>query len=454
MTQPLRRPSPSADPATALAQWAAQLRYEDIPAPVIAQAKRLLLDTLAVAWAGAGAEGITPVRTVIEAQQGRPESGVWVFGARLPATQATFLNGMLAAALDFDSVHDVATVHADAVVVPAVFALAEREGLSGREFLAAYVAGDELMVRLGLGIQSYPGWFYTSVLGVFAAAAASARALRLDAAGVQAAMGVALSRAAGVQQPLVERSLTKRLQSAFAARDGVEAALLAQAGVSAPADFLGGRAAFEALYTKLDSAVVLDGLGRDYRFPALTLKKYASCFCNHAAIEAVLELTGGRPMPAHEAGEVRVRITPAMARLVGGAFDPGTDPQVAAQFSVQYSVASALLRGRFSVNDIQPAAVNDPAVADLARRVKVELDDHETGRFTPATVTAAGRSVTSSSLPGTPGQPMSDEDVRLKASACLGSGPRPMGAAQAARLMDRIASLEDLPDLRGFWTGL
>ena len=206
MTAAVRPPDP--DPARALAHWAAGLRYEDIPAPVIAQAKRLLLDTLAVAWAGAGAEGITPVREVIEAQQGRPEAGVWVFGTRLPATQATFLNGMLTAALDFDSVHDVATVHADAVVLPAVFALAEREGLSGREFLAAYVAGDEVMVRLGLGVQSYPGWFYTSVLGVFAAAAASARALRLDAAGVRAAMGVALSRAAGVQQPLVERSLT------------------------------------------------------------------------------------------------------------------------------------------------------------------------------------------------------------------------------------------------------
>ncbi len=442
--------------ARPLADWVARLRYEDLPHAVVSQAKRLMLDTLAVGWAGSNAGGVTAVRQLALAQGGAAESALWAHGDRIPAAQAALVNGMMGAALDFDSVHDEATVHADVVVLPAVLALAERERLSGREFLAAYVAGDEMLVRLGLAIRTHPGWFYTSVLGVFAAAAASARALKLDAAGVRAAMGIALSRAAGTQQALVERSLTKRMQSAFAARDGVESSLLAQAGISSPAEAFGGRCGFETLYTRLDEAVVLGGLGSEYRFPALTLKKYASCFCNHAAIEATLELVQRHGLKAGDVQEASVRLSPFMARLVGAPFAPGDNPQVAAQFSVQYSVANVLLRGRFAVDDIQPAAVVDAEVGTLARRVQVETDPANAGKFVPATVTVKTRegrefSVTATALPGTPGRPMTDAELRDKAMACLCGGARPMQTHAAGRLIDTIDRLENLSDMNQLW---
>ncbi len=456
---PLKHPVSESRPqlGRALAQWAAGLRYEDLPPAAVAQAKRLMLDTLAVAWAGTGADGVAPVRALALAQQGRPESVLWAFGERLPAPQAAFINGMTAAALDFDSVHDEATVHADIVVLPAVLALAERGRLSGREMLAAYVAGDEILVRLGLAVQRNPGWFYTSVLGVFAAAAAAGRALRLDARGIQAAMGVALSRAAGTQQPLIERSLTKRLQSAFAARDGVEAALLAQAGVSAPADLFAGQCGFEALYTGLDEAIVLAGLGREYRFTSLTLKKYASCFCNHAPIEAALELVRRGGLRADDVADVRVRISPFMARLVGAPFAPGDNSQVSAQFSVQYSVASALARGRFSADDIHPDAVADPVVQALAQRIRVDVDPVQPGKFAPATVTLRTRAgaelvATATELPGTPSHPMTDASLRDKAMVCFLSGARPLAAGEAGRLMATIDRVETLTDMQDLWS--
>ena len=441
----------------ALAQWAARLRYEDLPPAAIEQVKRLLLDTLAVAWAGSGADGITPVLELARHQEGRPESGVWAFGGRMPAPQAAFVNGMMAAALDFDSVHDEATVHADVVVLPAVLALAERDGLSGREFIAAYAAGDEILLRLGLSVERHPGWFYTSVLGVFAAAAAAGRALHMNSDAIQMAMGVALGRAAGTQQPLVERSLTKRLQSAFAARDGVEAALLARAGVTAPADMFGGQCGFEALYAGLDDARVLAGLGSEYLLLSLTLKKYASCFCNHAAIEATLELVQRRGLRADDVKDAVVRISPFMARLVGAAFAPGGNPQVAAQFSVQYSIASALLRRRFSVDDIQPAAVADPAVVALAQRIRVDIDPAQQGKFAPATLTVrthtgAELSATATRIPGTPARPMSDGELREKATACFRVGARPMTAAGAERLIARIERVEEIGDMKDLWS--
>lgn len=451
-----RAPVASTGIGRPLAVWAAGLRYEDLPTPVVERAKRLLLDTLAVAWAGSGVDGIAAVHGLVLRQGGAACSSLWALGGTVPAPQAAFLNGAMAAALDFDSVHDEATVHADIVVVPAALAVAEQNALDGREFLAAYVAGDEILVRLGLAIETHPGWFYTSVLGVFAAAAAAGRALRLDASGVLSAMGIALSRASGTQQALVERAPTKRLQSAFAARDGVDAALLAQAGVTAPVEAFEGACGLEALYTTLDHAVVLDGLGHDYRFTSLTLKKYASCFCNHAAIEATLDLVRRHKLAAADISEARVRISPFMARLVGAQFAPGDNPQVAAQFSVQYSIASALLRGRFAVGDIQPAAVLDAEALALARRVQVEVDPSQTGKFVPATVTVKTQRgmehhSTATVLPGTPAHPMSDAEHRAKAVACFTSGARPMTAAQAERFADRIGDLESLRSMRDLW---
>ncbi len=438
-----------------LAAWTASLRYEDLPPDVVARAKVLLRDTLAVGWAGSGAEGIDRLHDLVRAQGGAAESIVWSFGGRVPATQAAFLNGAMAAALDYDSVHDVAGAHSDVVVIPAVLALAERGRLSGREFIAAYAAGSEVQVRLTLALQPRPGWFYSSVLGGFGAAAGAARVLGLDAERTRHAMGAALSRAAGTQQALFERSLTKRLQTAFAARDGVEAALLAASGVTAPAQMFEGAAGFSALYGEVDAMKALDGLGREWHFTDLTLKKHASCYGNHAAIEAALALVRRHGIRAADVGEVTVRITPFMARLVGAPYAPGDQPQVAAQFSVQYSVANVLLRGRFAVEDTLPAAATDPKACALASRVKVEVDTTRVGKFVPATVrvrTVAGDVLEEMAawLPGTPSNPLPQAQLQAKALACLAAGARPMQNSEALRFAARIAAIETEADMREF----
>ena len=157
-----------------LAEWVAHLPYEAIPAQTIACAKRLLIDALAVAWAGSRAVGLAPVHRLVVDQGGKPESRVWVSGEFLPATSAAFVNGMYAAALDFDSVHDTATIHADIIVLPALLAMVDRNPMHGKDFLATYVAGAEMLIRLGLGAGPNPGWFLTSALGVFASAACCA----------------------------------------------------------------------------------------------------------------------------------------------------------------------------------------------------------------------------------------------------------------------------------------
>jgi 2-methylcitrate dehydratase PrpD len=439
-----------------LAQWVSSLQYKDLNAEIIRYAKRYLLDALAVAWAGSRAMGTEGAHAWVTAQGGKAESRVWLTNEYLPATSAAFINGIYAAALDFDSVHDQATSHPDIVIIPALMALADRQPMHGKDFLTAYIAGAEMHVRLCMGITHNPGWFMTSTLGVFASAAISARVLGLDVNGIHTAMGIALSRAAGTQQSLVEGALVKRLQSAFAARDGVEAAFLAQCGITAPKQMFEGERGFDNLYEPLDRARTLGGLGQSYLLQTLTLKNYPSCFCNHAAIVATEKLVAQHQLTIDQLSGCTVRITPYMNRLVGAQFSLGDSPQVAAQFSVQYSIASILLRGSFRLQDIDTDAVLDPAVMECIQKIKIEIDQTESGKFTPATViiqTKAGEllSCTVNEIPGTPAQPLDDTQVRAKAMTCLTSGPYAMTEAQACKLIARIDAIDQLENMQDFW---
>ena len=145
-----------------------------------------------------------------------------------------------------------------------------------------------------------------------------------------------------------------------------------------------------------------------------------------------------------------------MNRLVGAQFSLGDSPQVAAQFSVQYSIASILLRGSFRLQDIDTDAVLDPAVMECVQKIKIEIDQTESGKFTPATViiqTKAGEllSCTVNEIPGTPAQPLDDTQVRAKAMTCLTSGPYAMTEAQACKLIARIDAIDQLENMQDFW---
>ena len=143
-----------------LADFIVGTSYDTIPPEVIACAKRLLVDTLAVAWAGTASEGAADMFDLVTEEGGRAEATLWGLGRKVTAVQAAFVNGVTAAALDYDSLHLAAMSHASIVTLPAAFALAERQAASGRDFLAAFVIANEINCRLGNATQAHSGWFY------------------------------------------------------------------------------------------------------------------------------------------------------------------------------------------------------------------------------------------------------------------------------------------------------
>ena len=240
--------------------------------------------------------------------------------------------------------------------------------------------------------------------------------------------------------------MMKRTQSALAARDGVFSAQLAACGTTAPRAAFEGSCGFYAMYENGEPAIVTHELGRRYEVLQMTYKKFPSCGCNHAAIEATTELMRHNRVTAEQIGGVDVRISPYMARLVGAKYDPGQNPLVAAQFSVQYSVASAILRGRLGLAELTTAAARDAAAVRLAHTINVIVDEarHDTSLEGEVTLRTAGGPLTKTirDLPGSPQNPMSDADFAAKAIECFSSGVAPLTASQAKALISEIDTFD------------
>jgi 2-methylcitrate dehydratase PrpD len=444
-----------------LAAHVTSAAWNELPDAAVQASKRLALDTLAVAWAGSSAPGVREARDLLADEGGKPESSVWAFGGGLPARLAAFINSASAAALDYDGMRatERGSVHADSVVLPAALAVAQREHASGRDFLAALVLGNDVVTRLGAAsLLPHRGWYHTSIYGIFGAAAAAARLLRLDAQRTTHAFGIALSQAGATQLPGISHSLTKRFASSFAAHAGVFSALLAARGITAPREAFEGKFGFYNLYQPGDPAALFDGLGRTYPHVSTAIKKYPSCACNHTAIEAALQLVREHALTPDDVAGVEVIISPYVNRLVGAPFAPGTDPQVTAQFSVQYSVACAILRARLSVADIQAEAVLCAQTGTLARSVVVTIDEawgNRRGATVRVTTRRHGvleRHV--EHIPGTPESPLSATDLQSKFMECAAAGVAPLGQARGELLLDRFNRIEQHADMAECFSGI
>lgn len=448
------RQSAAADARTditrALVERAARISYDDLPTDVVASVKRVLLNTLAVAWAAGDAPGVNAARA-LALRGGAGHASLWGHRAtRREPSAAAFFNGALAAALDFDSL--AGSARADITVAPAALAVAEQNRRSGRELITALALGNELVMRLAAATRSTRGWSRTSVSGVFGAALAAARLSRLDETRTLHALGIALSHAAGTQQGEVEQRLTHRLQPALAARSGVVSAELAGLGVTGPEAPLEGRYGLFALFEEGSPETVLEDFGRHYLLTGTALKRFPACLCSHAALAATLDLVARHGIGAEHVAAGEVIVTPYMNRLVGGPFAPEANPQVTGQFNVRYAVATVLLRGRFGLADIEPAAVLDPAVRPLADRLAVRVDENESGLFAPAEVVLHlrdGRRLACrvDVLPGSSAAPLGEDQVRAKLVAAFGYGPTALREERALAFIDRIQRLEGVDDI-------
>jgi 2-methylcitrate dehydratase PrpD len=422
-----------------------------IPKAALAAARAALSDTLAVGLAGADAAGGEIVLDLARQDSGRSESTVWHTGDKLCAGGATLVNSFHAGALDYDSLHPAALVHPAICTVPAALAVGERTRASGSEVVASIAIADDLMCRMGLAHGSNRGWYFTALYGGMAAAIAASRLMRLDARRVENALGLAFIAASGTQIGMVERTLAKRLQTAQAAAVGVRAALLAERGYDGPAAIFDGPFGFYSMYEPGDPEILLRELGERYLNDEVVFKQYPNCGCSHAVLDGIIDLVTAEDLTPDDVEAVEVVISPYMHRLVGAPFDPTGNPEVTAQFSVQYAVAVAILLRRFTLAELAPELVRDVHIHAIARRVEVTVDPRNEGGVAPAEVRVRRRDGTMvhkrvSHLRGSVDDPLRANDLENKALGCLTlRGRRTLHEAKALFLRTQaIGAIDDV----------
>ncbi len=441
-----------------ISRFTADLSWHDIPAQVVAAARLHIVDTIGCGLAaralGVGGEALS---LAVE-QGGRPESTAIGHETLLPAPSAALANGMLCHFLDYDDTHTASGMHVSVTVLPAALAAAQAVGASGRELVAAFIAGSETAIRIGMAAPlefHRRGFHPTSVCGIFGATAAAGRLMGLGPEALANALGLAGSLASGLFEYLGDGSATKPLHPGWAAQAGIQAARLAMRGTTGPRTVLEGRFGLYAAFvgnahSGLDTQ--LGDLGRRWETPNIAFKPYPACHFSHASLDAVRMIVNEKRLRADDVTGV-VATVPADA--VAFVLEPAATkvrPRTPyeAKFSLQFAIAALLVDGTVGVDTFTPQRIADPRLLEVARRVGYEVLAYETyPEAFPggARVTTVDGKVHTADLPhqrGSTGNPMRDEDIREKfrANASLALGDEGAGSLERDLL-----ALDEQPEL-------
>ncbi|HEX6513048.1 MAG TPA: MmgE/PrpD family protein [Chloroflexota bacterium] len=360
--------------AQELAEFCASLRFQQLPADVVARAKDLLLDYLSVGYGGARADSSQAALHAARAlgEPGRATLFGQPEGAR--AVWAALANGTAAHALEMDDVSSKSSLHPGVGVFPAALALAEELHASPEALLTAVVAGYEVVMRVGNALNpasAYQRGFHpTGVAGAFGATAACATLLALDPKRFTNALGIAGTMASGSLEYLTGGAWTKRLNAGWASHCGIVAAQLAAAGFTGPATALEGPLGLLHAYTDQPlPKEAVHGLGTNYQIMRASIKPYACCRYNHGPIDCILEL---RPAVAdlESIEEIRLGILSGGYVLVAEPLEAKQRPRnvVDAQFSAPFAAAVALVHGRAGLPEYTQANIEDPHIHALMER--------------------------------------------------------------------------------------
>lgn len=434
----------------------ARTGFDDLDAQTIDCCKKLILDTLGVAFPGRRAPGCPEVVDLLSVWQTDRGAAVLLSGIQAPPPLAAMANSTMMHAMDFDDTLDASALHTFVNVLPAALAAVEPRGkVSGKELIAALVVGVDLVCRISLAIERPLSWIRTATCGGFGAAAAAAKILGLDREAIFNTLGVVYGQTSGNAQGLIEGRLVKRMQPGFAASAGVLSAFLASRGITGSRRFLTGPYGFYPLYEQgaFDPAPVTDNLGTHQSIVDLSIKPYPSCRMTHASIDAALALRD-RTGPAGSIERIDVSVASMAAEMVGKPFRIGTDPQVDAQFSIPYTTACALVRGDVFLEDFETDAIADSTVMDLAKRVQVAADpDLAAKDILPARMSIVRKdgTVVSEAVPvplGNPQNPMTADQCRRKFVKCIDFSGIAMEESACGELSAMIENLESLADIR------
>jgi len=474
---------PAAGATAAIVEFVGELRHAALPDEVRHYARRHLLDTVGVMIAGAGGDVATRAEAVLAAT--RPAGCIPVPGRarRADVIDAAFLGGTAAHGIELDDGFRQGSVHPGCVVVPTVLALGYDRHVEGRALMEAIVAGYEAVIAIGRACHPdlrQRGFHPTAAVGVFGSAAAAGKLRGLSADALANALGLAASSAAGLFAFVNGGGDIKRLHAGHAAREGLQAALLAEQGVEGPPDVIEARDGFMQAFAfgradKARAALASEASGqrghsksaraghspepassaRPIAFPPAVAFGITDCYikpypcCRHIqpAVEALIGLVNDEAIASDEVERIDV----ATYRIAAEHAETGWDDFASAQLSFPYLMGLALKFRAIKFEHFSEQTRRDPAFAAIARKLSVTAPadvDRLYPQLRPArvTVTTARGSFTRQADEALGSRIVPLDDAGLTAKFLDLVGPV-LGAARAKDLGERLWSLDAIKDV-------
>jgi 2-methylcitrate dehydratase PrpD len=430
-----------------LASYVVNGTLADIPQNVLHEARRSLVNFMGCAVGGARDAAVDTALRAFRPFSGVPSANILGRDERLDPLHASLMNGISSHVDDYDDTTPSNMCHPTSPIASALFAYASVNPVRGHDFMQAFIYAFEASSRVANCI--YPahydlGWHITGTAGVFGAAAAIGKLMKLSEQQMIWALGLAGTQAAGVREMF--GSMGKSFHPGRAAQNGYSAALLAQAGFTAGPRILEGPRGFPAVTTagKFLLANVTKGLGTEFDLLVNTYKPYPCGIVIHPTIDGAVQLHDTHGLKPADIKAVRLRVAPLVLDLCN---QQGITTGLQGKFSVYHGAAIGLVRGKAGVQEYTDAAVNDPdikrvreaatAIADAGitedqAGVEVELTDGRT------------LSVFVEQSLGNINKPLSDRQLDAKfRDQAVGN----LTAADVERLIELTWKIEDLADV-------
>jgi len=438
-----------------LAQYAAQLRYQDVPHDVVQRAKDTIADAVGTIVFGYD----LPWSRIIVAHARRSGPGgksriLGLGGPLVQAPSAAFANGALAHAFELDNLTKPGSgVHPGAILLSAGLAVAQERGLAGRDLLTAFIAGSEVMIRIGRATRhtnEARGFHAPGTTGPFGGAVAVGKLLKFDAATMTNALGIAGSLSCGLLEFAKSGTgaMVKRLHLGRAAESGVLAASLAADGFTGPQSVIEGEFGFLRVFCRdFDQGELTNGLGdtgaeRSWVTRTILMKRFACHISAHTSVQAILDLRAEHGFGGADVAAIHIAGNEKMAKVNN---IPSPKDVMMCQYSIPFSVALAHFRDPRDPRSYDESALNDPAIRSLCERVTITLaagqHDHATIAAEVQVTLKDGRvlSKTVSDFKGTPERPLDQADLRERFMLLT----RHCAARDMERMFARLQNIEN-----------
>jgi len=432
-----------------LASYIVTSRIESVPDDVRHEARRAIVNFMGCALGGSVDTAVDRAIQAFEPFAGKPTASILGRSERTDPLHASLMNGISSHVYDFDDTTPKNYVHPTSPVASALFAYASANRVSGRDFMEAFILGFEAESRIANAV--YPahydvGWHITGTAGVFGAATAIGKLLKLPEQQMIWNIGLAATQAAGLREMF--GSMAKALHPGRAAQNGYGAALLAQAGFTAGEHGLEGPRGFAAVQAaKYDLSKITTRLGTDFDLRANTYKPFPCGIVNHPTIDGCIQLHGEHHIDPAKIAAVRLRVAPLVMDLCN---QRGITKGLQGKFSVYHGAAIGLVRGKAGIQEYTDETVNDPTVRRVRElvsavgdpsitedqaRIEVQLASGETlARFVEQSL-------------GNVHRPMSDKQLEYKFRDQAVAALPAAQVEKAIKLCWRIDELDDVAEL-------